>query len=84
MNGSRLYRAALVCGAAPLLSGIGILLLWILTRAEILEAAGLWCVLLGIGSGVVGILLLILWSQTLDAGWSGCSSIRFERWSSRT
>jgi hypothetical protein len=70
VNGSRLYRAALFCGAAPLLAGLSILLLWIVTRAEILAAAGLWCILLGTGSVVLGIMLLILWSQTLDSGFS--------------
>ncbi len=66
MTASRLYRAALLCGAAPLAAGIGILLLWIVTRADALEEAGAGCILLGTVSVVLGVLLLVLWSRKLD------------------
>jgi len=66
VNASHLYRAALLCGAAPLAVGIGILLLWILTRADFLEEAGFWCIAGGTVSVVLGLLLLIVWSQKRD------------------
>lgn len=62
-NTSWLYRAALLCGIVPLAGGIGILLLWVATRIEVLEAAGLYWIALGTCIVVIGVLFLVVWSQ---------------------
>src|SRR5882672_10224811 len=53
-----LYRAAIVCGLAPLIIGTSILLLWLIFRWEALQAAGLCTILGGVLSVLVGFCLL--------------------------
>jgi len=52
------YRVALVCGAAPLLTGVSIYVLWLATSADWLEIAGLFVLFLGCVAFGVGVLAL--------------------------
>lgn len=47
------YGASIVCGAAPMIVGVGVFLAWLAVRAEWLELVGL--VTLGIGPAVVAV-----------------------------
>jgi hypothetical protein len=53
------YRAAIFCGAAPLLTGTAIFLLWTITRWRALMDAGLWVIVAGVGLSVTGCIALI-------------------------
>jgi len=55
------YRAALVCGAAPLLTGISIFLLWLVTRWDSLMLAGLHTIYAGLAAFAVGCIALTIY-----------------------
>jgi hypothetical protein len=55
---NRSYRAAILCGAVPLLTGISIFLLWLATRWEWLMVAGLLTLYGGVFFFVTGVMAL--------------------------
>jgi len=55
---NRSYRIALVCGALPLVTGISIFLLWLLTRWQWLMIAGFITVIGGIALFLTGVVML--------------------------
>jgi hypothetical protein len=52
------YRVALACGAAPLVAGISVFLLWLATHAAWLMAAGTIVIFVGLACFGVGLLAL--------------------------
>ncbi|HEX4145993.1 MAG TPA: hypothetical protein VHY91_21005 [Pirellulales bacterium] len=57
----RYYRAALICGLAPLATGVGIFLLWTAVRGDALAFAGLLTILLGTLSVITGGVCLLVY-----------------------
>ena len=55
---NRVYRVALICGAAPLLIGVSIFILWLITRWDWLMMAGIFTLYGGVAIFVVGVLAL--------------------------
>jgi hypothetical protein len=52
------YRVALACAALPLVTGTSVFLLWLLTRSDVLVAAGLFTLFGGLALFAVGVLAL--------------------------
>ena len=57
-NMNRAYRIALICGVVPLTVGIFIFILWLVTRWDWLETAGLITIVGGCASFPVGMMAL--------------------------
>lgn len=57
----RFYRVAFVCGAAPLLAGISVFLLWLLTRWGPLMVTGVLTICAGFGAFVMGCIALAIY-----------------------
>jgi hypothetical protein len=55
---NRAYRVALICGAIPLLVGISMLMLWLITRWDGLMMAGIYSPYCGVTIFLVGVLAL--------------------------
>jgi hypothetical protein len=55
---NRAYRAALACGAVPLVVGIGVFLIWLATRSYWLILPGMGTVYLGCAAFVGGVVML--------------------------
>lgn len=55
---NRAYRVALICGASPLLVGVSVFLLWLVTRWDWLMAAGMLTLYGGVAIFLVGALAL--------------------------
>lgn len=60
---NRAYRIALICGALPLLLGVGIFLLWLATRRDALAIAGIYLIYLGLALFVVGLAALAVYGR---------------------
>lgn len=52
------YRVALLCGALPLVAGTSIFALWVVTRSELLMAAGALLLFVGLALFAVGVVAL--------------------------
>ena len=52
------YRVALICGGFPLLFGISIFLLWLITRWEVLIFAGISTIFVGLAFFLIGAIAL--------------------------
>ena len=53
------YRLALLCGALPLIVGVAIFCLWLVTRWEWLGAAGACTLLGGVAMFLIGVIALV-------------------------